>query len=166
MSLHSLITLLVLCLAAPGFGQIRSGSIVGSVVDPAGAAVAGVEVRTTARETNASYHTTTNAAGQYVLPYLQFGEYTVTASKSGFKTAEITGIRVATAEIVRVPVKLEIGAVSSSIEVTAQTAGVEVESGSIQSTTGASAETRVCAPRYSLMRSRSLSSDSALRPRK
>jgi trimeric autotransporter adhesin len=127
--------LLLLCVAASSFGQIRSGSIVGSVVDPTGAAVAGVEVRTTARETNATYHTATNEAGQYVLPYLQFGEYTVTASKAGFKMAEITGIRVATAETVRVPVKLEIGAVSSSIEVTAEAAGVEVESGSIQATT-------------------------------
>src|SRR5207249_2600409 len=48
-----------------------------------------------------------------------------------FKTAEINGVRVATAETVRVPVALEVGAVTASVEVTADAAGVEVESASV-----------------------------------
>src|SRR5882672_2271153 len=99
--------------------QIRSGSIVGTVVDPSGAAVSGAEVKITLLENNVSYKTTTNDSGQYTIPYLQLGQYTVSVGKAGFKTADITGVQVATAETVRVPVRLDVGAVTTSVEITA-----------------------------------------------
>ena len=122
---HTLCGLLLAAgLLTPAFAQIRSGSIVGTVTDPTGAAVSGGEVKVTLLENNASYKTTTNDSGQYTIPYLQLGEYTVSIGKAGFKTTDITGVQVATAETVRVPVRLDVGAVTTSVEITAAAAGV------------------------------------------
>src|SRR5262249_46746477 len=133
---HSLwVVLLVAGMMTPARAQIRSGSIVGTVVDPSGAAVSGAEVKVTLLENNVSYKTTTNDSGQYTIPYLQLGQYTVSVGKAGFKTADITGVQIATAETVRVPVRLDVGAVTTSVEITADAAGVEVESASVQGVT-------------------------------
>src|SRR5262249_31539369 len=126
---------MLIWLQAAAVAQIRSGSIVGTVVDPTGATVAGAEVAVVQPETGASYKSVTNESGQYAVPYLPFGEYRVTVRKTGFKSAEITGIPVSTSETVRVPVGLELGDVAASVEVTADAAGVEVESASVQGVT-------------------------------
>ena len=130
-----LVTILAAWLILPATAQIRSGSIVGTVLDPAGAAVAAAEVQVTLPETKATYKSVTNQSGEYNFPYLQLGTYTVTVRKAGFKAAEISGIQVATAETLRLLVKLELGAVSSTVEVTAEAAGVEIESASLQGVT-------------------------------
>lgn len=123
--------LVATCFLPMRYAQIRAGSIVGTVVDSSGAAVAAAEVALTLAETDATYKSATNDAGQYTFPHRQLGEYKVSVRKAGFKTAEITGVRVATAEIVRVPVAPELGAVTASVEVTADAAGVEIESASV-----------------------------------
>jgi trimeric autotransporter adhesin len=135
-----LTSLLALVLAAgsilPAPAQIRSGSVVGTVIDSSGAAVVNATVEISLPATGASYKSVTNDSGQYTLPYLQLGTYTLTVRKTGFKTAEITGIQVATGETIRVPVSLEVGAVTASVEVTADAAGVEIESASVQGVAG------------------------------
>ena len=123
--------LIASCFLPMGYAHIRSGSIVCAVVDSSGAAVAAAEVELTLAETNSTYKSVTNDSGQYTFPYLQLGEYRVAVRKAGFKTAEVTGVRVATAETVRVPVSFEVGAVTASVEVTADAAGVEIESASV-----------------------------------
>ena len=65
--------LLLLCGVLPASAQIRSGTIVGSVVDPSGAAVAAASVTAVAEETNFSYSTASNTAGEFTVPYLPFG---------------------------------------------------------------------------------------------
>src|SRR5579864_3708850 len=92
-----------LLLIAPAAGQIRSGSIVGAVTDKSGAAIPGAQVKITFEQTNQSFNTTTNESGEFGVPYLQFGKYTLEASKEGFNAARVTGIDVATAETIRVP---------------------------------------------------------------
>ena len=124
--------LFAVLVATTSWAQIRSSGIVGSVVDSSGAAVVAAQVAAVSQETKSSYTTASNEAGQFTLPYLQHGRYTVTVTKEGFKTAEITGVELSTAETVRVPVRLEVGAVSTSIEVSAEAAGIEVESVSMQ----------------------------------
>jgi hypothetical protein len=131
-SLIVVILALVAGLMAPALAQIRSGSIVGTVLDPTGASIAAAEIEVTMPETKVTHRSASNHAGEYTVPYLQFGTYTLTVRKAGFKAAEISGILVATGETIRVPVKLELGAVSSTVEVTAEAAGVEVESASVQ----------------------------------
>ena len=68
----------------PARAQIRSGSIVGAVTDKSGSAVASAEVKVIFEQTNQSFRTTTNDSGEFGVPYLQFGKYTLEVSMEGF----------------------------------------------------------------------------------
>src|SRR3984957_16751970 len=76
------------------FGQAGTGTITGTVRDPAGAVVpsAPIEVRNT--ETNVPYPTTTTDTGAYSVSQLPPGSYSVTASAAGFKKLIRAGVTV------------------------------------------------------------------------
>ena len=80
-------TLAAAILLSPGIqAQVRSSTIVGSVTDSSGAAVPGAEVLVREQKTNIAYDFRTNESGQYTVPYLPVGLYSVSAKKVGFKT--------------------------------------------------------------------------------
>jgi len=108
--------------------QIRSGTIVGKVTDPTGAPAPGVEIVVREINTNSNFTVTTPDSGEYVAPYLQFGNYEVTARKAGFKTASRKGIALTTAQTARVDIALEVGAVETSVSVTASAVELQSES--------------------------------------
>src|SRR5579863_5327661 len=68
------------------YGQGGVGQIVGTVVDPSGAVVAGATI--TARETSTGVATEikTNPDGVYRFTDLAIGDYSLTVSATGFKT--------------------------------------------------------------------------------
>jgi uncharacterized membrane protein len=65
----------------------QTSQITGPVSDPSGASVPAASITVTNVGTGVAIPTTTNAAGYYTLPLLVPGEYDITASKAGFKTA-------------------------------------------------------------------------------
>src|SRR6267378_7691456 len=87
------LTLAVL-LGSALFAQEGRGTINGRVMDPSGASVAGAEVRATNAATGASAAAKANETGNYTIPYLLPGTYTLTAELNGFKKTERTGIDV------------------------------------------------------------------------
>ncbi len=107
------------CLAA--VAQDPRGTITGRVTDSTSAVVAEVEVRAVNRETRVSAASRSNASGQFNIPFLLPGIYTVTAELPGFKKFSRAGIEVRVAEFTEVNVALEVGAVSETIQVTAET---------------------------------------------
>src|SRR5580765_5787885 len=70
-----------------GFAQVRSASIVGLVADPSGAPVPEAAVSVLSVDTNIKSETHTNVSGQYTVPYLTAGRYTVTVTKVGFSAS-------------------------------------------------------------------------------
>lgn len=110
------------------FAQIRSGTIVGKVSDPTGAAAPGVEITVREVNTNATFNVKTQESGEYVAPYLQAGTYEVTARRSGFKTTTSKGIALSTAQTVRADITLEVGAVETSVSVVASAVELQSES--------------------------------------
>src|SRR5579883_2622347 len=115
------------------------GSIVGTVTDPSGAAVPGVTITVTNQLRGSIVRTmTTNSAGNYSVPDLPVGTYTVRASKSGFTTAVHSDLVLNVRSTVRVDFKLSVGAVTQQITVTAPTIHLQTENGSVsQAITGA-----------------------------
>jgi carboxypeptidase family protein len=81
-------------LVPAGLGQTVSGTMAGTVTDQSGATVPGVKIVVTNAGTQLNYEATTNDAGQYVVPFLPPGEYTVTAERSGFKKQVVSGVTV------------------------------------------------------------------------
>src|SRR5262245_30076311 len=129
--LNGLIMLIVFSLTASG--QIKSSTITGVITDPAGALVAGAEVTVTERDTNFSQTVIANSDGEFAVPYLAAGNYTVTVRKPGFAALSKAGIALGTSQALRVDLALQAGQVESTIQVTAEAAQLQTESATVQS---------------------------------
>ena len=99
--------------------------ITGQVTDPSGAAVPNATVTAGKLDSGVSRTTQTNPAGAYSLPYLLPGVYTLSVEAHGFKKALQENITLAVAEKRTLDFRLELGAVSQEITVTASAAVVE-----------------------------------------
>jgi hypothetical protein len=113
------------------FAQTVTGTIVGTVTDQSGAVLPGVSVTILQTATGISKTVITNEAGQYTVPFLQPGIYSVTAELTGFKKQLLTGVIVEVEERVRVDLQLSVGQVSETIEVVSTAPLLNTESSSI-----------------------------------
>src|ERR1043165_5234527 len=93
-----MLPVILLLWTVDGIAQIRSSSIVGRIVDPTNAPIPDAQVKVITQGTNVQFQTVTNSAGEYTVPYLPSGEYTVTVTAAGFTGAEMKNINLGTAE--------------------------------------------------------------------
>ena len=100
--------------------QDARGNIVGRVLDTSGAVVPGVEVKVVSDTTGVVVSTKSNDAGNYVLPFLIPGLYTVTAEVQGFRRYERKNIQIRVNENVPLDIEMTVGEVTQSVEVTAE----------------------------------------------
>jgi len=87
------------------------------VTDSSGAAVAKAKVTVLNLNTNVAVPTTTTGAGDYTVPYLKPGVYSVTASAPGFDVETQTGIALQVSQTVTINFSMKVGAVTESIVV-------------------------------------------------
>lgn len=108
-------------------------TIRGTVTDATGAVLPDVQVIATNTATHVSKTTTSQGNGLYEFLQLPIGPYTVSATKSGFKTFKSTEFTLVVNQVYQLEVRLEIGQVSETIEVKAEQ--VQVETTDIQQKT-------------------------------
>ncbi len=116
---------LVLCLAfamcaGTAAGQAVFGSIIGTVTDPQGNAVAGAKVTVTSVTKSFTYDTTTNESGNYSVTHLIPDTYKIHIESPGFKGTDIPSVAVSADASANVDVQLQVGAVTQTIEVTGE----------------------------------------------
>ena len=114
-----IVGLLLLC-SLTMLGQ-TFGTITGVATDPTGAVVPNARVTVTNTATNASRNTVTNSEGIYAFPSLVPGPYEVRIEAAGFRTATAK-LELQVQQTARVDFKLEVGATTESIEVSAAAA--------------------------------------------
>lgn len=132
-----LCSVLVLCVFLCGeiaLAQTDRGSISGVVVDSTGAHVPDVKVVATRTETQTVYQTTTTSTGNYVLPSLQVGTYSLTFEAKGFQKSVENGIILHTVEELRINATLQIGAVTETVTVTSASPMMQADSAQISDT--------------------------------
>jgi hypothetical protein len=121
----SLAFLLILgCLApfsAPVAAQSTFGSISGSVTDASGAAMPDATVTLTSSATEAKQTVTTGPDGLYSFVNLTPGSYVLEVEKQGFKHFKRDPVIVQVQQAVRIDIPMEVGAVSQTVEITAET---------------------------------------------
>jgi hypothetical protein len=109
----------VMVTSSRGEAQILYGSIVGNVTDATDAVIPGASVTITHKETSQSRTTTANAVGQYSFPTIATGTYIVKVTAQGFRTATQDDVVVTVNSQTRVNIRLELGAVTESVVVSA-----------------------------------------------
>ena len=111
--------------------QVATGSIVGTVVDSSGQLVPGAQV--TVREVNRNTTTTltTDAAGVYTAPFLVPGTYEVSVELPGFKSWIRRGIVLQVNDRLRIDASLEVGTVTESTTVQAESPLVRTDSSEV-----------------------------------
>ena len=103
-----------------------AGTVAGQVTDESNAAVPGAAVKLTDTSTNAALTTTSNEAGRYIFSQVPPGTYTVTFTKQGFSTYEVSTQAVEVGMSLTLNAKLKVGSTSTTVEVTATT-GAELQ---------------------------------------
>ncbi len=95
-----------------------AASIAGTVVDARGAAISHATVTVKNQQTGATVQALTDSLGQFTFPGLADGQYTLTATASGFAVTTQTNV-LASAQPAKITVSLNIGSVAQSVEVNA-----------------------------------------------
>lgn len=113
------------------FAQEFRSAILGRITDPQDAVVSGVKITATQVETGTRYETVSGSDGQYSLPYLAPGGYRVTAEMTGFKRYVRDGLMVGANERVGLDIRIEVGAVSDTVTVNAETPLIQTASASV-----------------------------------
>ena len=116
---HLLAAFLCAAFTAPLSAQVIFGGITGTVKDASGSVVADATVEARSVETNLKVDAHTQANGSYSLPNLPAGTYVVTITKTGFDTETHTGVTVQADRTATVNADLKIGAVATTVQVTA-----------------------------------------------
>ncbi len=120
----------IVCLAAlPAFGQGVNGTITGTLTDPGGLVVSGAPVEATNVETGALYNAASTTAGNYAIPNLPVGTYTVTVKVPGFKTYTHTNLAITAGQVLKEDVSLQVGSAAESVTVSAEATLLKTESG-------------------------------------
>ena len=107
----------VLCLAVSGFAQEFRATLTGQVSDQSGASIPGAKVTVKNRETNVETTVSTGEDGNYTIPLLQPGDYTLSVEAQGFKRAVNEGVQLHTADKATIDVSLEVGQLDQVITV-------------------------------------------------
>jgi hypothetical protein len=130
--LMAIIAGMAFCPAAAWAQQAGTAGIYGTVLDPQGATIPGAQVTLTHVERNQTRTTGTNSEGNYVFPLLAPGNYQVRVEHPGFKTFQQTGIVLEVNDNRKIEVAMQIGDISTHVQVEAAAATVETSSATIK----------------------------------
>src|SRR5947209_11182676 len=120
--------------ATAALAQSERGTISGTVHDATGAVVPSAKVTLTNSQTGVTFALPSNAGGDFTVPQLPVGTYTVKFEKDGFRTSTIAGIVLDASMSVRVDGKLEVGMAAQAVEVSAGAISVATEDAKISVT--------------------------------
>lgn len=119
------------------FPQQFQATLTGTVTDASGAKAPGVKVEIKNVGTGVTTTLTTNQDGTYEAPFLQPGNYTVTASAEGFKTAVKSNIDLRVGDRSTADFVLQVGGVSEQITVSSGVQQIETTTADLGQVIGA-----------------------------
>ncbi|NUN02250.1 MAG: DUF11 domain-containing protein, partial [Bryobacteraceae bacterium] len=123
------IGMLIACgaIATVAHAQTGNASISGQINDPSGAVIPGAQVSVRNVATNVTHTTQSSADGRFSVTSLIPGEYTLTASFQGFRTAERDGLVLRVGDRIALAIALEVGSATDRVTVTAEVPLIRTE---------------------------------------
>ncbi len=122
----SLVAALILS-ASAAFGQTASATVTGTITDAQGAVVANAPVTLKNVETGTVYTGSSSDTGNYTVPQLPVGDYTLTVTVAGFKTYSHANFHLAAEQTLREDIGLQVGQTSEAVTVTAEASLLQTE---------------------------------------
>jgi hypothetical protein len=126
-----LVCLCLLLMTGAASGQVDQGAITGTVTDNTGAIVPGAQVTLTATDTGFTLQEKSNGSGNYTFSPIKIGNYTVSASASGFQTTSRQNVHVDVQQRLQVNLALTPGQVSQTVTVTGAVALLQTQSSAV-----------------------------------
>ena len=121
----------LLVLGAGGaWAQDFRGAITGRISDTSGGRLPGVTVTAINTATNVTSTATTNAEGDFTIPFLNPGTYRLTAELSGFKKLVREGLDVRIGDRLGVDLTMDVGRMEETVSVTAESPLLQTTTGS------------------------------------
>ena len=114
-----------------------TSTLTGTVVDSSGAVIPGASIIVKRADTGVSTESVSNAEGQFTVPALNAGTYTVTASLSGFKTVTVNNVVVNAGVPAGVKVTMEVGGIEEQVVVQAGAEIVKTQASTVSTTLSA-----------------------------
>ena len=130
-TLSIVLTGLLFSLASAARAQEFRATVSGTVGDSTGAVIPKADITVRETRTGTISHTVSDAAGQYVVPFLLPGDYAISVKAAGFQSMERTGITLHSQEHPIINLTLEVGAVSQSVTVSAAAPQLDLANASI-----------------------------------
>lgn len=120
--------------SSASYGQAVYGSIVGTVTDTSGAAVAGAKVTINDIGRDVTTTTSTNESGNFTQRFLIVGQYRVRLEAPGFKIFVQENVGVSVDTETKIDIRMEVGDISQTIEVTSEAGILKTERSDVAST--------------------------------
>jgi hypothetical protein len=111
--------------------QETRSTVLGRISDPTGAVIPGAVVTAVNLDTGIRATVPTNASGDYLLPFLIPGPYSLTAEAPGFKKWVRSRIQTRVDDRITIDVMMEIGQASESVQVNAEAPLLDTSTGSM-----------------------------------
>jgi hypothetical protein len=122
-------------LASSAWAQLASQTaLVGTVTDSGGLAVPRAPVVAVSIDTRDTYEAITNDSGYYTIQFVRPGRYEISVSVTGFNPFKTTGVEVATNQVVRTDIKLQVGTMTESVVVDAKAQVLDTDRPTVSAT--------------------------------
>ncbi len=122
------LALAIAAMATAVYAQ-SSGSFRGDVMDTSGAVVPGATVTLLNEGTKYTRNAVTDAKGAFFFASVDPGLYSLKVELPGFKTYEAKGLRLSANDTLGLDIKLEVGQIGETVEVTAERAVIQTQTG-------------------------------------
>ena len=126
---------------AQAYAQVSGATLTGTVTDPSGSVIPKVQVSVRDVATDVSRDVYTNSAGFYTAPNLLPGNYEVSVTATGFSKEVRTGITLTVGAQQVLDIKMQVGQVSQTVEVTGEAPTVQLTSSTLSAEVSAAGTT-------------------------
>jgi hypothetical protein len=116
-TMSRMVVVLLAGLAMPFLLSAQTATVSGTVTDSSGGFVSDAAITATSAETAAERTTVSTSTGFYSISNLAPGVYTISFTKSGFKTMKFESLTLTVDQVLSLDCKFEVGSLSATVEV-------------------------------------------------
>src|SRR5258708_6395144 len=136
LSWFSLSLVFFLLFTSASIAQVVTGDILGTITDPSGAAVVNAKIVATNTGTHQKHTLMSGKSGEYILTAMPSGNYSITVTAPGFKTAVVKDLKLDAGSRLRQNFDLAIGENNQTVVVEGETPALVTDTATLSGFVG------------------------------